>query len=92
MAANGISTLPSKAQRKTAKIALAAAKRSGPLPGYRFYNVYVGTVSPTLHRPWDSIPINILDGGSAGTTIWDEIIDGEFAPNTQITPVDGNIP
>ena len=54
MAANGISTLPTKAARKAAKIALATAKRSAVgTNGYRIYHTYVGTVSPTPHRPWN---------------------------------------
>lgn len=57
MALNGISTLPDKEARKLAKIALAQAKRQTPdTPGYRALNYYVGTVSPTPGRPWDSAP------------------------------------
>ncbi len=53
MAANGISTLVSKAARKAAKIALAEAKRQDPASsGYRELNVYAGTVSPAEGRPW----------------------------------------
>ena len=53
MAANGISTLPDKAARKAAKIALAQAKSQNPaLVGYRELNVYVGTVAPEQGRPW----------------------------------------
>ena len=55
MAANGISTLPDKAARKTAKIALAEAKRQDVTSnGFRELNVYVGSVAPTLGRPWAS--------------------------------------
>lgn len=55
MAANGISTLPDKEDRKIAKINLAAAKRQvfGTY-GYRDLNYYVGTVSPAEGRPWST--------------------------------------
>ena len=55
MALNGISTLVNKQDRKAAKIALASAKRQViGTPGYREYNTYVGTVSPTIGRPWST--------------------------------------
>lgn len=53
MALNNISTLPTKAARKSAKIALAQAKRQAAgTPGYREYNIYRGTVSPIECHPW----------------------------------------
>lgn len=53
MALNGISTLPNKSDRKAAKIALAESKRQAiGTNGYRLYNFYIGTVSPTPSRPW----------------------------------------
>lgn len=55
MAANGISTLSNKVDRKTAKINLAAFKRQLPgTPGYRVLNYYAGTVSPDPGRPWST--------------------------------------
>lgn len=57
MAANGISTLPTKEDRKLAKINLAQIKRqSFGTIGYRVLNFYVGTVSPTPGRPWSTEP------------------------------------
>lgn len=57
MAANGISTLASKEDRKMAKIALASEKRQlfGTI-GFRSLHHYIGTVSPAHHRPWDYGP------------------------------------
>jgi hypothetical protein len=57
MAANGISTLPTKEERKLAKINLAQIKRqtSGTV-GYRVLNYYAGTVSPVPGRPWTNEP------------------------------------
>jgi hypothetical protein len=54
MARNGISTLPTKAARKAAKLALAATKRTQVgTNGYRqFHIVDVTAKSPTPHRPW----------------------------------------
>lgn len=54
MASNGISTLPTKAARKVAKIALAASKRSAVgTNGYRSNHTYDATAkSPTTPRPW----------------------------------------
>jgi hypothetical protein len=71
MALNGISTLPSKTSRRDAKIALAEAKRQAVgTNGYRIYNYYIGTVSPTPHRPWSEFrpaphdaEIDTQDGG-----------------------------
>jgi hypothetical protein len=55
MALNGISTLANKQDRKAAKIALSSAKRQViGTPGYREYNTYVGSVSPTIGRPWST--------------------------------------
>ena len=55
MAANGISTLASKEDRRIAKLNLAAAKRQLiTTNGYRELNYYVGTVSPTEGRPWST--------------------------------------
>ena len=68
MAANGISTLASKEDRKIAKISLAEAKRQlvGTV-GFRVLNYYVGTVSPIEGRPWSTFaPIG------SGLTIVDE--------------------
>lgn len=54
MAANGISTLPSKAARKQAKLNLAQTKRSTVgTNGYRPLHVLdTSLVAPTLGRPW----------------------------------------
>jgi hypothetical protein len=54
MAANGISTLPTKAARKAAKLAAAQAKRSAAgTPGYRpLHTLDTTLVSPTPGRPW----------------------------------------
>lgn len=53
MAANGISTLPNKEDRKIAKLQLAAIKRQrAGTPGYRALNYYAGLVSPAIGRPW----------------------------------------
>lgn len=53
MASNGISTLPTKEERKIAKINLAALKRqSFGTMRYRVLNFYVGSVSPEPGRPW----------------------------------------
>jgi hypothetical protein len=53
MAQNGISTLATKASRRAAKIALAESKRQAVgTRGYRLYNFYIGTVSPTPNHPW----------------------------------------
>ena len=55
MAANGISTLSNKVDRKTAKINLAAFKRQlAGTNGYRVLNYYAGTVSPDPGRPWST--------------------------------------
>lgn len=55
MAANGISTLSNKVDRKIAKINLAAFKRQLPgTPGYRVLNYYIGSVSPEPGRPWST--------------------------------------
>ena len=55
MAANGISTLVNKEDRKIAKINLASAKRQlFATNGYRELNYYVGTVSPAEGRPWST--------------------------------------
>lgn len=89
MAANGISTLPTKEQRKSAKISLAEIKRSTGGPMYRQYNVYVGTVSPTLHRPWSSIAVPTVNGGNSNTTSWDDTIDGELATTSEVNTLDG---
>jgi hypothetical protein len=95
MAANGISTLPNKADRKAAKIALAAAKRSEEYTvGYRPYNVYVGRVAPELGRPW-ALQISgglagIFVGGLATTTIFNQDpLDGGSGPDVPREDVDG---
>ena len=54
MALNGISTLPTKAERIAAKINLAAIKRQTPGPGYRVLNYYVGSASFEPGRPWST--------------------------------------
>jgi hypothetical protein len=55
MAANGISTLASKEDRRIAKLNLASAKRQlFATNGYRELNYYVGTVSPEQGRPWST--------------------------------------
>ena len=40
MAANGISTLPTKQQRQIAKLNLAQTERQGPAPGHRELDTY----------------------------------------------------
>lgn len=88
MAANGISTLPTKEARKAAKIALAAAKRSTPGPGWRLYAAYVGTVSPTPHRPWDILAeggsafTGDIEGGESGNYVPDFIFDNGSSTTT----------
>jgi hypothetical protein len=55
MAANGISTLVNKEDRRIAKLNLAAAKRQLiGTNGYRELNYYVGTTSPEQGRPWST--------------------------------------
>jgi hypothetical protein len=55
MALNGISTLLTKEDRKTAKINLAALKRQHfGSAGYRVLNFYIGSVSPEIGRPWST--------------------------------------
>ena len=55
MAANGISTLAKKEDRKLAKLNLAAAKRQQVgTPSYRELNYYAGLVSPVIGRPWST--------------------------------------
>jgi len=69
MAANGISTLPNKQDRKLAKIALATIKRQAHgTNGYRVLNYYVGTVSPTPGRPW-----SIFSPAPHGANLDDEL-------------------
>jgi len=76
MAANGISTLPNKQDRKIAKLNLAAAKRQqvGTL-GYRVLNYYAGFVSPVIGRPWSTfapIPPGTAMADANGNTLVDE--------------------
>ena len=54
MSKNGISHLPTKAARKAAKLALAAAKRSAVgTAGYRKLHTLDTTLkSPASGRPW----------------------------------------
>ena len=54
MSANGISTLPTKAARKAAKLALAQAKRSAVgTNGYRQnHTLDTALKSPTVGHPW----------------------------------------
>ena len=56
MAANGISTLPTKVARKTAKLALAKTKRSAVgTPGYRPLHLLMADpqITPLVNgRPW----------------------------------------
>ncbi len=54
MAANGISTLSSKAARAAAKLALAVTKRStASTPGFRGLHILdTALKSPTPGRPW----------------------------------------
>ncbi|MCX7592437.1 MAG: hypothetical protein N2235_01510 [Fischerella sp.] len=47
MAANGISTLPTKQAKQEAKLALAQTKRQTPGPGYRNLNVLDINLLPT---------------------------------------------
>jgi hypothetical protein len=55
MAANGISTLVNKEDRRIAKLNLAAAKRQLiGTPGYRVLNYYVGTAGLIEGRPWST--------------------------------------
>jgi hypothetical protein len=82
MAANGISTLPTKSARVVAKIALVETKRSTVGAGYRQFNVYIGTRSPTPYRPWGLVATPPVDGGNAATTVWTSYIDGDFADST----------
>lgn len=89
MAANGISTLPTKVERRTAKISLAEVKRGTAGPMYRSYNVYIGTVSPTLHRPWGQVASPPVDGGSATTTAFTSYIDGDDAFASTVDAIDG---
>lgn len=93
MAANGISTLPDKADRKVAKISLAAAKRSeeGTI-GYRKYNVYIASVSPAIGRPWAQQISGgtAYTGGTAATTQFtDDPLDGGSSTDTFTTTIDG---
>lgn len=89
MAANGISTLSTKAERKTAKISLAEIRRGTPGPMYRSYNVYIGTVSPVPHRPWGQATTPPVDGGNAGTTLFTSFINGDGASAAITDVVDG---
>lgn len=89
MAANGISTLPTKTERKLAKISLAEVKRGTVGPMYRSYNVYIGTVSPVPHRPWGQVATPPVDGGFAGTTLFDSYIDGDNASSVMVDAIDG---
>ena len=53
MAANGISTLPTKEARKAAKLELARQKRAtANTNGYRELNKISNSTSPTQGRPW----------------------------------------
>ena len=91
MAANGISTLASKEDRKMAKIALAKAKRQlfGTI-GFRQYNIYVGSVSPTVGRPWFSGVGNLsIDGSSASATVFTNTFDGGTASSVPANTIDG---
>lgn len=81
MALNGISTLPTKAARKIAKISLDVVERQ--LVGtnvFRVLNNYIGSVSPAISRPWQPAVLAI-DGGLAAA-IFTLIIDGGNAGST----------
>lgn len=77
MAANGISTLPNKEDRKLAKLNLAATKRQQVgTPGYRALNYYAGLVSPAIGRPWSTfapIPPGTTMTDSNGNVLVDEL-------------------
>ena len=82
MALNGISTLPTKAARKIAKISLDVVERQ--LVGtnvFRVLNNYIGSVSPAISRPWQPAVLAIIDGGLAAA-IFTSIIDGGNAGST----------
>lgn len=90
MAANGISTLSSKLDRKLAKIALATASRqSSGTNSFRALNNYTGSVSPTIGRPWSLVP-PAINGGTA-SSLATATINGGNANSTGGTgnPVDG---
>lgn len=92
MAANGISTLESKSARKAAKIAIAQAKRqvTGTI-GFRQYNVYVGTTSPIIGRPWaigDGVTPTTINGMSA-TTPYTNSLDGGSSNAVFTDTIDG---
>lgn len=81
MALNGISTLPTKAARKIAKISLDVVERQ--LVGtnvFRVLNNYIGSVSPAISRPWQPAVL-VIDGGLAAA-IFTLIIDGGNAGST----------
>lgn len=97
MAANGISTLANKTDRKLAKIALAQAKREADgTVGYRRYNFYVASVSPIIGRPWALTWAGGLAstggvvGGLAATTIFqDPPMDGGNSSSGFTDTIDG---
>lgn len=81
MALNGISTLPTKAARTIAKISIATDKRQlSGTNGFRVLNDYIGSVSPTIGRPWGADPL-VVDGGSS-TATFASIINGGNANST----------
>jgi len=94
MSANGISTLPTKAARRDAKLTLAAAKRYANgntfSISYRPYNLYIspGTVSPATGHPWllhtnIETPDNALTFNGSALTL-----DGSYLTSllTTVTP------
>ena len=90
MAANGISTLPSKLARKLAKISLAEAKRQlSDTIGFRVLNDYTGSVSPTVGRPWAAEPLSI-DGGTA-ITVLAPLVDGGNSTTVSTSIIDGGL-
>lgn len=88
MAANGISTLSNKLDRKLAKIALATAKRQlSGTNGFRVLNDYIGSVSPTIGRPWSEEPLAI-SGGTASSILTDTV-DGGNSSSSTTNQIDG---
>lgn len=93
MAANGISTLPTKPARVAAKIVLAAEKRQAEgTIGYRIYNFYVASVAPAIGRPWAAVVsgISAIIGGFASTLEFnDPATDGGNATSSFTETIDG---
>lgn len=76
MAANGISTLPSKQAKQEAKLTIAEAKRQGYT-----VNIYgnIGNVANTsqpFYRTLNSANISLLPTKYVGNVVVDNIVDG----------------